>query len=245
MKNQETNMPVDLFWTGGWDSTYRLLELLFVEKKTVQPHYVIRPQSCTGKEIDTIHDIERQIRRKSPEVGKLMLPVKFVNIEHVKPDPDIEAENERIKAKQYISVQYQMLARYCKQERLDSVELSVLSSETFEYFKSNTTIFKYFEFPILGLTKPQMAKVSKERGWTEYMNMTWFCRRPRKGKACGICGPCSDAVIAGVGWRLPLRARIIANIQVPFRKYWRNNYDKQNSGAFKKFKDFMERRGMV
>lgn len=234
-----------LFWTGGWDSTFRLLQLLFDEEKTVQPHYLIRPQECTGKEIDTIHNIQRQILRKHSELRKILRPTKFVNIDHVKIDNDITAEYERIKAKQYISVQYEMFARYCKQEGLDSMELSVLSSETFEYFKTNTTIFKFFELPILGLTKPKMARIADENGWTEYMKMTWFCRRPRKGKPCGICGPCSDAVIAGVGWRLPIGRRIIANIQVPFRKWWRDNYDKQKSGVFKKFKDFMERKGLV
>ena len=33
--------PINLFWTGGWDSTYRLLYLLIVEKKYVQPYYII------------------------------------------------------------------------------------------------------------------------------------------------------------------------------------------------------------
>ena len=234
-----------LFWTGGWDSTFRLLQLLFLEKKTVQPHYLIRPQECTGKEIDTIHKIERQILRDHPETEELLLPIKFFNVEHLKPDIEISSAYNRIKDRQYISIQYQMLARYCKQEGLESVELGVLGRETFEYFKTITTIFRYFEFPILGLTKPEMARISDKNGWIKYMKMTGFCRRPKKGKPCGICGPCSDAVIMGVGWRLPMKARIIANIQIPFRKWWRNNYKKQNSGAFKKFKDFMERRGMV
>ena len=32
--------PVPLFWTGGYDSTYRLCELLLIEKRAVQPIYI-------------------------------------------------------------------------------------------------------------------------------------------------------------------------------------------------------------
>lgn len=32
--------PVPLFWTGGYDSTYRLCELLLIEKREVQPIYI-------------------------------------------------------------------------------------------------------------------------------------------------------------------------------------------------------------
>ena len=43
-----------LFWTGGWDSTFRLLQLLLEENKIVQTHYVIRSEQSTGQEIDTM-----------------------------------------------------------------------------------------------------------------------------------------------------------------------------------------------
>ena len=33
--------PINLFWTGGWDSTFRLLQLIIVFRKRVQPYYII------------------------------------------------------------------------------------------------------------------------------------------------------------------------------------------------------------
>ena len=33
--------PVQILWTGGWDSTFRLLQLLLELKLEVIPHYVI------------------------------------------------------------------------------------------------------------------------------------------------------------------------------------------------------------
>ena len=36
-----SHRETSLLWTGGWDSTYRLLELLLVHGGTVQPYYLI------------------------------------------------------------------------------------------------------------------------------------------------------------------------------------------------------------
>ena len=33
--------PIKLLWTGGFDSTFRILYILVVEKKHVQPYYII------------------------------------------------------------------------------------------------------------------------------------------------------------------------------------------------------------
>src|SRR5688572_33020809 len=33
--------PVALLWTGGWDSTFRLLMLLLVERRAVQSYYIV------------------------------------------------------------------------------------------------------------------------------------------------------------------------------------------------------------
>ncbi|WP_146198482.1 hypothetical protein [Rhodohalobacter mucosus] len=216
----------------------------FIEKKNVQTHYLIRPQECTDKEIDTIIKIQEKIWVNHPEAKKILRPVKFMNINHVRADSEITNEYERIKSKQFISVQYEMLARYSKHEGLGSVEVGHLNQAT-EIFNTSPVFLKYLDLPVLGLEKLDMAKISEEHGWIGYMKMTNFCRRLRKGKPCGICGPCTDAVIAGLGWRLPLSRRIIANIQLPFRKWWRNNYDKQSSGLFKKFREFIYRKDMV
>ena len=228
-----TKEPTHLLWTGGWDSTFRLLQLLLIENNVVQPHYMIIPQECAGKEIDTIHNIRREISRRYSEQATLLKPIEFLDSSKVAPDEGITEEYKRVKAKQYISGQYEVLARYCKEIDVNNMELSVLNSDRFGYFKSNFSFLKYFDFPLLGLTKPQMFEIAQQNGWADLMRMTWFCRRPKNGRPCGFCGPCTDAVIAGMGWRLPLKSRLIANIQLPFRKWWRNNYQKQNKGLLK------------
>ncbi|HYW33937.1 MAG TPA: hypothetical protein VE868_00890 [Balneolaceae bacterium] len=243
-----------LLWTGGWDSTFRLLQLLFQEEKFVKPYYVIRPQPSTGKEIDTIHNIRRNISRNYPKAAQLIRPVEYINVDNIKPDPKIKQAYDSIKKSAYIAPQYEMFARYCKQNGLENLEIGIekgtRSHQLIEDFVKESEVskfkvdrnlapqpfydlFKYFNFPLLKYTKLDMEAVAREQGWLELMKMTWFCRRPKNGHPCGFCGPCTDVVIDGLGWRLPVRARIIANIQLPFRKWWRNNYQKQNEGVFK------------
>jgi len=87
-----------------------------------------------------------------------------------------------------------------------------------------------------------MVKISKERNWLEIMKLTTFCRKPKKGRPCGFCGPCIDIVDEGLGWRLPLRARLISTLQQPLRRYWRKNYFKQNNGIYLHVKKLLEGR---
>lgn len=238
-RNNMSN-KVDLLWTGGWDSTFRLLQILFVEKKAVKTHYIIRPQECTGKEIDTIHNIRRKISRSYPEQRKLILPITFMSIDEIKSNNLITEEYKKVRKTRKLNKQYEILARYCNQIGVNNMELSVLSSETFEHVNTDSIIFQYFELPLLGLTKQKMYEIARENGWMDLMKMTWFCRRPKKGRPCGFCGPCTDAVIAGMGWRLPLSSRFIAYIQLPFRKWWRNNYQKQSGGIYSHIKYFLK-----
>src|SRR5699024_4113881 len=235
----------NLFWTGGWDSTFRLLQLIFEEHKYVKPHYIVTAQECTGKEIDTINKIKRRISRNHPEKSKFLLPISYMGIGEIKENKAIEREYQEIKKTSKINKQYKHLACYCHQIDVHSIELSVLSSESFEYLESNSTIFNSFDLPVLGYSKMEMAQIAERKGWKQLMKMTWFCRRPNKGRPCGFCGPCTDAVLGGVGWRLPMRARIIAYLQLPFRKWWRNNYQIQDKGILKKISTYLIKKNKV
>ncbi|HYD83353.1 MAG TPA: hypothetical protein VEA63_04860, partial [Opitutus sp.] len=52
---------VDLLWTGGWDSTYRLLDLVLRKSRTVAPHYVVDPdRSGTIQELRAMRAIRQE-----------------------------------------------------------------------------------------------------------------------------------------------------------------------------------------
>lgn len=260
--NQHTrDEPVRLLWTGGWDSTFRLLQLLLSEKKMVQPHYVIIPQECAGTEIDTIHNIRRQLSRQYPETRDLLLPIEFIDSGKIKPNEKITAAYDAIKEKMYIAVQYEVIARYCEQNGYERMEIGIeknshshrvindyLTDDEVSVFKidkekspeSFYDLFRQIRFPLLEYDKIDMENVARERNWIDVMNMAWFCRRPSKGRPCGFCGPCTDVLIDGMGWRLPLRARLFAYIQLPFRKWWRRNYDKRSTKMYQQVKTLLK-----
>lgn len=216
-----------LFWTGGWDSTFRLLQLLFEEKRVVQPHYLMRSEQSSGTEIDTMVRIRRNINRNYPEYRSLLKPIIITDSSAIKSNERISKEYQSLIKEKKVNTQYETLARYCSEMKITNAELSVIAIEQ-EIIDSD--LFESFAFPLLRMTKKEMLLIAKENGWMEIMKMTSFCRRPKNGRPCGFCGPCTDAVMAGMGWRLPLRARIIANLQLPFRKWWRNNYQNQSKG---------------
>lgn len=106
-KNYFTN-PVYLFWTGGYDSTFRLCQLLLIEKATVQPIYISDPNldNDPGKntkrhnhssEYNAMNTIRKNLNKKFPFTKKTLL--KTMDINNINLDPDIK-HNMKILAKQ-------------------------------------------------------------------------------------------------------------------------------------------------
>ena len=57
---------IDIFWTGGMDSTYRVLELILIEEKKVCPHYII--DLSRASTLYEIKAIEKRLK-KTEETG--------------------------------------------------------------------------------------------------------------------------------------------------------------------------------
>jgi 7-cyano-7-deazaguanine synthase len=75
--------------------------------------------------------------------------------------------------------------------------------------KEHFYLFGRYLLPLLDITKLEMAELAAKRGWMEIMKRTWYCHWPtRRGKPCGRCNPCLFVKAEGMGWRLPLSARI-------------------------------------
>lgn len=54
--------PIKILWTGGWDSTFQLLRLLFLDKQPVEPYYLIdEERPSTGIELLTMKRIRQSI----------------------------------------------------------------------------------------------------------------------------------------------------------------------------------------
>jgi len=236
---QELN-DVNFLWTGGWDSTFQLLQLLIINKQPVTPFYLIHaPRKSTGIEILTMNRIKNRLFKEYPFTVDLLKPTRFYSDIDLKPDSEITKAYHSALKKIHVGVQYEWLARLCKEIGISDMQLSVEkgppnyvnwsimvdpfmkesiinSRKTYELDAENMdndfyTIFKYFQFPIKNVTKIDMSDITKNQGLYHFMEMTWFCQDPRCNmKPCGKCIPCVQITEAGLGFRLPLRSRIIS-----------------------------------
>jgi 7-cyano-7-deazaguanine synthase in queuosine biosynthesis len=239
MKDKENT--INIFWTGGLDSTFRLIQCLTTTTCMIQPHYIVRHEDSTGIEIDTMIQIRRNIVRKFPEVRSRFLPTIYFNEDLIQKDNVIDAQIDELRKIGHVKEQYQIMSYYCKAQRLDKIEVALEGTgnkdyDEEKYFYRNSEPFRSFSYPTIELTKKEMFDQAKMNNWDEILLMTSFCRRPiKKIMPCGICGPCVDAVAQGVGFRLNKKAYIKAQLENPFRKYWRRNYLKQNDNWFFSF----------
>ena len=94
-KEINNNKITYLFWTGGYDSTFRLCQLVFDENKTVQPIYVSdiidnkinknTRRKSTKNEINTMNIILKKIKKKDENKYnniKELIIIKKVNIDY-------------------------------------------------------------------------------------------------------------------------------------------------------------------
>jgi hypothetical protein len=225
---------VNLLWTGGWDSTFRLLNLLLIEKRRVQPYYLIDAhRRSTGMEIRAMRAIKDRLFEEHPYTRELLLPTLYSETADVPPDEEITRAFCAIGQREHIGEQYDWLARFCKQAGIFDMEMCIYyleqnlhvampfineypggSGSVFRFDETSTTapeytLFRYYTFPLYPLNKLKMRALAQERGWMGYMNLTWFCHHPRgNGVPCGTCKPCVYTIEEGMGWRLPAYSRL-------------------------------------
>lgn len=124
-RNNSTNTPcIDLLWTGGWDSTFRLLQILLDEKKKVRPHYLIdHGRPSIGKEILAMNLIKKAVCERYPHAIELLLPTEYRNIQDIASDAEITGCYKEIIKTRHLGSQYDWMARYCKENGISKMEL--------------------------------------------------------------------------------------------------------------------------
>jgi 7-cyano-7-deazaguanine synthase in queuosine biosynthesis len=85
----QSNNPIYLFWTGGYDSTFRLCQLVIDQKKTVIPIYITDDNldNPTGTykrknreyEIEAMDKIKENIKTQFNYTKKLIKPTIYIN----------------------------------------------------------------------------------------------------------------------------------------------------------------------
>jgi len=236
---------VNVLWTGGFDSSYRVCQLSLLNLE-IQPFYIsLRSRKSEQYELKAIADITG-VLSSSKEKKCRLLPLIKINQDDVLPDEQV-ADSFYVLHKEYaIGTQYDLLARFAKQNNLilevgweydphSKLDACMAKFGTFKKFalpisgggnieyveldrnqssKDLVTIYGNFRFglPLFNLTKMQTMEAYKDIGYEHVIPMTWFCAHPIKGKPCGLCHPCEGVMKANMGFRLPLRSRLLYKI---------------------------------
>ncbi|WP_059106085.1 7-cyano-7-deazaguanine synthase [Shouchella shacheensis] len=217
----------NLLWTGGWDSTFRVLDLTINKKRIVQPYYVLdNTRISTKMERKTIKRLIVLVSVLDKNAAKRILPVKEVNVLDIISNDSITNNYKRMAAHSHLGSQYDWLARFADSEGVKGLELSIhLDDKAQKFLKADVvkkvdgddefyildpttnkvelTVFKYYKFPLLDYTKLDMEEKAKESGFNHIMEETWFCHSPVHNNPCGICNPCKYTKEEGLGRRVP------------------------------------------
>ncbi|MFY4729963.1 hypothetical protein [Nitrospira sp. BLG_2] len=163
---------IRILWTGGWDSTFRVLYVSLVDGKRIEPHYIVdttKPSSL--RELQTISDIRSLLKTSHQEAYERIAPLQITSATEILEDPDISNAWKRLKQRSHLGYQYDWLARYAKSKQLTPLELSVhVDDKLYDFLKGqmeqtqsggyrlqdhitgDESIFARFEFPILEFT---------------------------------------------------------------------------------------------
>lgn len=242
-------MQRQLLWTGGWDSTFRLLELAITHESPPHTHYLVDPTRPSSlKEQETMD----QIRECLAGRGVYVPEPHVINVSEVQIDSEAEQWAKTLRRAAPFGSQYVWLYSYAK-ELDEPLELSIHIDDRAAAFLGphaeqveddpggnwmlkvevppEMEIFRPFRFPILPLTKIDMHRRAEQAGFSDLLELTWFCHTPLHGEPCGVCAPCRFTIEEGLARRVPLVNRITAHVRMPVEKLRRRLGRLLQSGA--------------
>ena len=221
--------PIKILWTGGWDSTFRLLQAVLMEHKCIQPYYLREHERRSSDiEISTMDLIKEELFSRYPNTNGCILPTIIFNVEDIKPCEEISESYRAIASRIHLGSQFDWLARFCRHHNIEHMELCIesggtnrINRELMARFKTDApeldekysdsdiyTTFQYYRFPLIETTKLEMADIARKNGFSDLMNMTWFCHAPINDLPCGKCNPCVAVMRDGLVWRIPTAGKI-------------------------------------
>lgn len=221
---------VSLMWTGGWDSTFRLVELSF-EEVNVFPVYILEPNR-KSKDIELLRmgQILEALRNK-PLTKANIHDVEIVKLESIAKDDEITQAYRLIHEKTHLGSQHEWLAWLGKTKPgmeigteagnpetshiIDAIETfgkltienGVGRLDPQESTKEGMLVLGWFTYPLITRTERDMLQQIRQWGYEDIMQNIWFCHGPIKGKPCGLCHPCDVKMESGMQFLLPKKAQ--------------------------------------
>ena len=216
---------IKIFWTGGWDSTFRIVELS-IKKVEILPIYIVdKGRSSWKREIETMNKIV-VLLQKIEKTNAKFLPIEIIEREKINTNLKITEAYNNIRKEVKLGSQYEWLARYAANN--PGIELGIEKTnveysgciavvEKFGRFKKDEDgiliidkdnscddlieLFGNFKFPIANITETEMVK--KIIGYEDVMKNIWFCHTPVNNEPCGYCRPCQQKMKCEMEFLLP------------------------------------------
>jgi hypothetical protein len=190
-----------LAFTGGFDSTFRLLQIL-ENGDEVTPHYIggyIDGRENTGSEIETMRSLHAALSAKYP--GQLQ-PIQYVWEWPVdeKIVDGFQAVNRRLRLTQGIGHQYLVLSLYATGHGLSLEVCAEPGGRLWRYLKElqipeEAGVLPNLGFPVIDKTKEEMMAWAEGHGLESYLLASHTCwRPPAPGTACGQCEMCKRRI---------------------------------------------------
>jgi hypothetical protein len=206
--------PVRLLWTGGWDSTFRLCELVLVERRPVQPLYMYVPERPAREvELEVQARIWRQLRDRASDPGLLRYPT--IHLQrwapgHPEPSAELRERFARVQSRHpELSGQFLRLAHLGDLLDWWGVEVSLARGEGHPGFNEAAFVdhlappgalefadtdegwlLRRFAFGTLHRTRADMRELAEANGFADLLAQSWYCQEPVGRRVCGRCRPC-------------------------------------------------------
>jgi len=223
-----------IFWTGGWDSTFRLISLIIANKGEIQPYYIVNyaDRRSTRIEIRCMDKIRKILNKEYPVSKGTLLPTEYIKAENVKPNSVLSTYYKNLRMRGWYGKQYELLSRFADQSGIADIEFTVeketsihkllkgsierIIKDDEQYYKlsssvqdENLLLFRYFKFPLFEVSKVDMEAIAKRSGFFPILDKTWFCHRPLiMGLSCGTCNTCTYSMEEGMARRVSLIGKV-------------------------------------
>lgn len=113
-----------VLWTGGWDSTFRVLVLLLQQGETVQTHYVLDPsRKSLAWELAAMGRIREAVIARCPDAADRFPPLITAELASIPADEEVARNYRILAARTHAGSQYDWLCRYANSLEAESVEL--------------------------------------------------------------------------------------------------------------------------
>ncbi|MBR0141901.1 MAG: hypothetical protein IJM19_06620 [Ruminococcus sp.] len=221
---------VRILWTGGWDSTYRLVELSMRNIHIVPVYILDKGRKSRNIEISTMRKILSALRNKKGTQAEID-DVKIINMDKIPLNESITKAFNELSETVKLGSQYEWIGRLSAVYKGLEIGIEkphgeysgcmtviqkygklikVNDSYVVDHEQSSETLLLVFgnlSFPICKTTELEMVKNIKSWGYEDIMKMIWFCHTPINGKPCGFCRPCQQKMECNMEWLLPKQAQ--------------------------------------